>query len=200
MLDRAEKIKDVFLRLRSLAVLCVLRLTGKRRGEIAMLERDSLKIEKGMLHITFTLLKKRKGTVLTKQSTKSIPLSDPLTKYIVDYLEYLDGLEPTPKYFVPRVISVFGHNIIQVNAHIGGRQVFNLVRDLTENAWPHLFRETVASDVIKQDSSIIGAFKVQRRLDLEDYRTGFNYLKRFAADVIERETESKVDIIKRQQS
>jgi len=155
-----------------------------------MLERDSFKVEKGMLHVTFTLLKKRKGTVLTKQSTNSIPLSDPLTKHIIEYLNYLASLEPTPKYFLPRVKSVFGFsNIILTDTHIGGRQVFNLVRDLSEKVWPHLFRETVASDVVKSDSSIIGAFKVQRRLDLEDYRTGFNYLRRFAGDVIRREEE-----------
>ncbi len=28
-----------------------------------------------------------------------------------------------------------------------------------------------------------------RRLDLEDFRTGFNYLKRFAGDIIKREEE-----------
>jgi len=79
LLKEAAKIKVEIYRLRALALLCVLRLTGKRRSEIAMLECDSFKIEKGMLDITFTLLKKRKGTVLTKQSTKSIPVSDPLT-------------------------------------------------------------------------------------------------------------------------
>jgi len=187
LLNRAEQIKDEFLRLRSLAALCVLRLSGKRRSEIAMLERESFKVEKHMLHITFTLLKKRKGTVLTKQSTKSIPLIDPLTQHIIDYLEHLDSLKA--KYFLPRVTPVFGNNIIQTNAHISGRQVFNLVRDLTDDAWPHLFRESVAADVIKNDPTIIGAFKVQRRLDLEDYRTAFNYLRRFASDVIQREIE-----------
>jgi hypothetical protein len=53
--------------------------------------------------------------------------------------------------------------------------------------WCHLFRETAASDVVKSDPSIIGAFKVQRRLDLENIQTGFRYLKRFSADLIERE-------------
>jgi hypothetical protein len=52
-----------------------------------------------------------------------------------------------------------------------------------------LFRETVASDIIREDDSIIAAFKVQRRLDLEDFRTGFRYLKRFATDIIAEEEE-----------
>jgi hypothetical protein len=40
---------------------------------------------------------------------------------------------------------------------------------------------------LKQGNSILAAFKVQKRLDLEDMRTGFNYLQRFAKDVIKRE-------------
>jgi integrase len=189
ILRKAEAIEDKFFRLRVLAVLCVLRLTGKRRGEIAKLEVNDFKIENNFLNITFTLEKKRKGKILTKQSTKAIPLSDPLTKPILEYLDYLNDLESKPKYFLPRMKCVFGFNMMVLDAHISGRQVFNLVRDLSEEVWPHLFRETVASDVIKSDPSIIGAFKVQRRLDLKDYRTGFNYLRRFASDVIQREIE-----------
>lgn len=71
--------------------------------------------------------------------------------------------------------------------HLSDREVFNLVRQTSETLWPHLFRETVASDIVRQDNSIIAAFKVQKRLDLEDIRTGFNYLQRFATDVIKRE-------------
>ena len=199
ILTVAQQIKDRFFQLRVMALLCLLRLTGKRRTEIARLEVDDFKVSNGFLNVTFTLLKKRKGSVLTKQATKSIPLSDPLTQHILTYLEYLNDLKPKPKYFLPCVRSVFGYNIILADAHISGRQVFNLVRDLTKSVWPHLFRETVASDVIKKDSTIIGAFRVMRRLDLEDFRTGFNYLRRFAADVIEREEKAtaKVDVIRR---
>lgn len=187
MLIQAEKIEDKFFRLRALAILCVLRLTGKRREEIARLEINDVKIENNLVNLTFTLEKKRKGTILSKQTTKSIPLSDPLTKPIIDFHEYLTLLDPSPKFFFPRMKSVFGHNIMIPDAHISGRQLFNIVRGLSAEVWLHLFRETVASDVVKSDPTIIGAFKVQRRLDLKDYRTGFNYLRRFASDVIQRE-------------
>ncbi len=71
------------------------------------------------------------------------------------------------------------------------------MRSVTDRAWPHLFRETVASDVIEADPSIYGAFKVQRRLDLKDHRTGFRYLRRFATDIIRRsETGGDVDVIR----
>jgi len=192
MLLKADGILDSFFRLRAKALLCVLRLNGKRREEIALLERSDFKIEESFLNITFTLLKKRKGTVISKQSIKSIPLKDPLTKPILEYLEYLDSLKPKPRFFLPRVKSFFGEGYeILSEEHVSGRQVFNIVRSLSSSVWCHLFRETVASDVIKQDSSIIGAFKVQRRLDLEDHRTGLRYLVRFSSDIIERELEKE---------
>lgn len=231
ILMRAQEIKEKFFRLRALALLCILRLTGKRRTEVARLEINDFKIEKSFINVTFTLLKKRVGKrcpgcaktsgsktefcrycgepiahievkphTLRNQSTKTIPLTDPLTEPILEWLHYLNTLKTTPKFFLPRMRSIFGHNIIQSEAHIGGRQVFNIVRQVSDEVWPHLFRESAAADVVKKDPSIFAAFKVMRRLDLEDFRTGFNYLKRFAADVIEREQDkegAEADVIQR---
>jgi len=59
-MNRAGRIKDVFLRLRALAVLCLLRLTGKRRGEVAILPLNNFKVEGSFLNVTFILAKKRK--------------------------------------------------------------------------------------------------------------------------------------------
>lgn len=188
-LYNAEQIQNEFLRLRAKAVLCLLRLTGKRRGEIAVLPLENVKVEKGFLHVTFILEKKRKGHILQKLSTKSISLTHPLVKPILQYLEYLNNLNPKPKYFLPQAKPVFSYIVINPDKHISGRQVFNIVRSCSETIWPHLFRETVASDIIREDDSIISAFKVQRRLDLEDFRTGFRYLKRFATDIIAGEEE-----------
>jgi hypothetical protein len=165
----------------------LLRLSGKRRGEIAVLPLENFKVEKGFLNITFILEKKRKGHVLQKLSTKSVSLTHPLVRPILQYLEYLNNMKPKPKYFLPQAKSVFGYIVIIPDKHISGRQVFNIVRECSETFWPHLFRETVASDIIREDDSIIAAFKVQRRLDLEDFRTGFRYLKRFATDIIAEE-------------
>ena len=188
MLHTAKQIPELFYRLRTLALLCILRLTGKRRSEVARLELSDFIVEGLFLNITFTLSKKRKATVITKRATKRIPLNDPLTKPILKYLEYLENLEPTPKYFLPQTRRNWGQEFtINREQHISGRQVFNLVRKVTDKAWCHLFRETVAADVVQKDPSIIGAFKVQRRLDLENIQTGFRYLRRFSADLIERE-------------
>ncbi|MBT0160009.1 site-specific integrase [Candidatus Bathyarchaeota archaeon A05DMB-2] len=192
MLREAEAIPETFYRLRTTALLCILRLTGKRRSEVARLELTDFKVENDFLHVTFTLSKKRRQNVMTKRSQKSIPLSDPLTRPILDYLDYLKSLDPTPKFYFPQTKSLWGQGYaILGDKAITGRQVFNLVRAVTEKAWCHLFRETAASDVVKSDPSIIGAFKVQRRLDLESVQTGFNYVRRFASDIITREIEQE---------
>ena len=55
----AQKIEGQFFRLRALALLYPMRLTGKRRLEFAALEADDFTLEENNLNVTFTLLKKR---------------------------------------------------------------------------------------------------------------------------------------------
>lgn len=222
-LDHANTIDNKYFRLRALAVLSLLRLSGKRRTEIAWIPLENFKVENDLLTVTFTLEKKKRKhkkcptcniknsgaslfckkcgldisktlvTFTSKQAKvlKAFPLTDPLTQNILKYLDYLLSLNPVPKFWLPSGKSIFGYHIITPNRHVSDRTVFNIVRNTSETIWPHLFRETVASDIVKQDNSIIAAFKVQKRLDLEDMRTGFNYLQRFATDVVKREA-SKV--------
>jgi len=221
-LDKANGIGNEYFRLRALALLSLLRLSGKRRTEISWILLKDFKVENGLLNVTFALEKKKRkhkkcpgcGTknsgvslfckkcgldisrvpiaFASKQAKalKAFPISDPLTQNVLRYYEYLSSLNPVPKFWLPSGKSVFGNYIIIPDRHLSDREVFNIVRNTTETIWPHLFRETVASDIVKQDNSIIAAFKVQKRLDLEDMRTGFSYLQRFAKDVIKREERS----------
>jgi hypothetical protein len=218
-LDQANTIDNEYFRLRALAVLSLLRLSGKRRMEIAWIPLENFKVENDLLTVTFTLEKKKRKhkkcsacstknsalsafckkcglqisetpvTFTSKQakSVKAFQLSDPLTLNVLKYLNYLTRLNPIPKFWLPSGRSVFGNYLVIPDRHLSDREVFNIVRGTSETLWPHLFRETVASDIVKQDNSIIAAFKVQKRLDLEDMRTGFNYLQRFAKDVVKRE-------------
>ena len=197
MFKKADEFKNEYFKLRAKALVSMLRLFGKRRKELCILRLDDVEVDSKYLTVTFTLLKKRKETVFSRRAVKKVPLTDPLTKPIVEYKNYLEGLNPKPLYFFPRGKAVFNNYVLIPNEHLSGRQLFNILRSLSNKVWMHLFRETVATDVIKQDSSLMGAFKVMRRLDLSDFRTGYNYLRRFASDVIERETQSKVDIVKR---
>lgn len=193
MMNRARELESVFYRLRTRALLALFYLTGKRRSELVRLEVDDFKEEDGMLQVTFTLSKKRRESVITKRATKSIPLSDPLTQPILEYLDYLETLSPKPRFFLPRTIIAPGSSFtIMPEASIGGRQLLNLIRHVSDEVWPHLFRETQAAQVVQQDPSIMGAYKVKERLNLESVQTGFRYLERWASDVIRREgAESK---------
>lgn len=188
MRENANSIPVTFFRLRTLALLALLYLTGKRVSEIVRLELSDFKTSGGMLSVTFTLSKKRKDTVLNKRATKAIPLTDPLTRPIIEYLNYLQGLIPQPRYFLPRTRALFGKGLIIEPDHgIGRGQLWNLIHALNCKAWPHLFRETAGAEIIKKDPTIIGVFKVKQRLDHEDIKTSMGYLERYATDVIDRE-------------
>jgi site-specific recombinase XerD len=71
MLDKANQIKDTFMRLRSTALLCLFRLTGKRREEIAPLELDSFKTEEHAERHIYTTQEKERNSV-DKAGEKSI--------------------------------------------------------------------------------------------------------------------------------
>jgi integrase len=225
VLANAAKIKDEYFRLRALAVLSLLRLTGKRREEIANIPRGNFKVENNFLHVTFKLEKKKrkikicpacqtrnskaskfckncganlegvekKVTSKPSDARKSIPLSDPLARNILDYLELLDATAPNSRFWLPTGKCVFGNYFLQTDEHLTGRSVFNIVRDVTKRIWPHLFRETAAADIVRADPTLTAVFKVQRRLDLESYDVAFNYLKRYASDVIERERKETLE-------
>jgi site-specific recombinase XerD len=60
-LDHASRIKNEYFRLRALAVLSLLRLSGKRRAEISWIPLENFKVENDLLNVTFALeTKKRK--------------------------------------------------------------------------------------------------------------------------------------------
>ena len=59
-LDQAKTIDNEYFRLRALAVLSLLRLSGKRRTEIAWIPLENFKVENDLLTVTFTLEKKKR--------------------------------------------------------------------------------------------------------------------------------------------
>jgi integrase len=60
MLLEADKIPEDYFQLRVKALNCIAKKFGKRRSEVAALEREDLKAENGQLYVTFTLRKKHK--------------------------------------------------------------------------------------------------------------------------------------------
>jgi len=192
MFEAASKIEDPYRRARGKALISILRRTGKRRSEVASLEADDVKIVGSYLSLTFTLRKKRKKQILLTRREKQIPLDDPYVEHILEYEKVLKAVQPGCKYFFPSIQYIFGGGSkFKVDKHLSGRQVHNIVNGLNPNCWPHLFRETVGADVVRSDPSILSPFRVMRRLDLESHITAFKYMQRFAADIIEKETQSK---------
>jgi hypothetical protein len=54
-LDQANTINNEYFRLRALAVLSLLRLSGRRRKKIAWIPLENFKVENILLSVTFTL-------------------------------------------------------------------------------------------------------------------------------------------------
>lgn len=175
--------------LRDPAILCIFRTTGKRREEVATLEVSDLEKIGENLSIIFTVVKKRKTQIHQTRREKQIPIKDPYTYPVLNYWSFIKALYPEVKYLFPRTYYnplSKGFRIDSEN-HLSGRQLLNIVKKSMPNAWCHLFRETVGADIIRSDPTIMAPFRVMQRLDLEDFRTAFNYMRRFAIDVIERE-------------
>ncbi len=59
-LDQANGIENEYFRLRALAVLSLLRLSGKRRTEISWIPLENFKVENDLLNVTFALEKKKR--------------------------------------------------------------------------------------------------------------------------------------------
>lgn len=191
MLARAGELPREYFRLRATALLCIFRRTGKRRSEVGSLELNDLEIKGENLSITFTVVKKRKKSVISKRREKQIPLSDPLSQHILTYWNWMREHYPKCKYLFPSTRSVFGGALsFYLDEHISGRQILRIVKELNPRAWCHLFRETVGAEVVKKDPTLIGVYKVMMRLDLEKETTAWNYMRRYAVDVIEAEKRS----------
>ena len=60
LLDKADTLQTLYFQLRAKAIIGLVKVFGKRRGELCLLEMTDLTIEKGFLNVTFTICKKSK--------------------------------------------------------------------------------------------------------------------------------------------
>jgi len=201
MLERVEEADYPFeyYRMRDKAILCILRRTGKRRREVASLEISDLAVKGRYLSITFTVRKKRRKNILSLQREKLLSLKDPLVQPILEYWSWMKKNNPECRYLFPRTFysPLTKTFTLDRNHHLSGRQILRIVKRANPRAWCHLFRETVGAEIVRKDPSIMAPFKVMRRLDLESYTTAFNYMKRYAADIIEYEgkEDAVIDVL-----
>jgi integrase len=92
MLLNAEDIENDYFRLRVKALIAIAKKFGKRRAEIAALEREDLKVENGKLYVTFTLVKKHKRGLFQYlkflRKNNPVALNKPLTELELDWKEW----------------------------------------------------------------------------------------------------------------
>ena len=191
ILAQAKKNECEFLGYRNPAILCMLRITGKRREEIAALENRDVWVNRGLLQMNFMLLKKHREK--PPQTVKRVSIEDPLTHDILEYLYYVKELEKNPVYFWPSVRNVFGNYVVEFDKGITGRTVYDVVRGSADSAgvvaWPHLFRETAGAEEVIKDPSLYGVYKVADRINVTE-RTAWNYMRRHAMNVIKRDYQN----------
>jgi len=190
MLEASRQVEDDFLALRNPAILATLRLTGKRRREVASLRWRDVWVDEGYLYFNFILLKKHRAK--PPEAVKAVPLRDPLTRPVLEYRDYLEekfspGMGDP---FWPRVRCVFGNNTVDPKDGLCDRSIYNVVREAGDAAgvvvWPHLFRETAGAEEARRDPSLYGVYKVANRLNITE-RTAWHYMRRHALNVIERD-------------
>lgn len=202
-----------FLALRNEALLCCLRLFGKRRAEFGSsylrhikkvdgekiiektykdgMRRNEVWVDSHNINFNFRVLKKHGDKPL--EIVRRVPVDDPLAQPILAYIKYLDTLKNPVNYFFPSAKNVFGNYIIQGDKNLPSRCVYDVVRDLGDACgvvvWPHLFRETAGGEEIIEDPSQYGVFKVTNRLDITE-RTAWAYMQRHIGSVV-RSRENK---------
>ena len=81
ILSKADKLETEYFKLRAKAIVGIVKIFGKRRAELGLLEPKDLLIEDDMLYITFTIMKKsKKGFFQYLQFLKKQGDSDLLNK------------------------------------------------------------------------------------------------------------------------
>jgi hypothetical protein len=84
-------------------------------------------------------------------------------------------------YLFPSGRCYFGSGyIMEYDKPLSGSQLLRIVKQLNPRAWMHLFRNFVASVIVAEDSSIVGATRVKEELNLERLSTAWAYIERYA--------------------
>ncbi len=133
--------------------------------------------------------KTREGQkIIAKQRIKEIDLSDSAAKTLLKYAEILKQECKEATYLFPSGRMIFGtHYLFIPDRHLSTRQILRIVKWLNPQAWVHLFRETKGAQVVQQGGdSISTIFDVMLQLDLENFTTAFNYVRRYGIQKLRR--------------
>lgn len=184
MIEKANKIKNTYFRLRSKALVSLFDLTGKRRIELSRLRQDDVKIKDEYLRVNFTIAKTRTKKTTT-QRAKLLLLKDQRTQHILEYVKWMRANHFECLYLFPRTHNIFGVDLVfYLDEHISGRHILRLIHALNPEVWCHLFREKRGATIVREDPTIMAPFKVMISLDLKTFEVAFNYMRRFAEEKI----------------
>lgn len=196
MHQKANTLSTEFFKLRAKATLGFLE-TGKRRSEIASLEKKDVTTDAIFLYVQFTVVKKRKKNQRTLQRTKKFLKKSRWAIAIQEYLAYLDQKYSTCKFVYPRAHCIFGSiYVIDENKHATGQEIWRIIKTLNPNDWPHQHRERRAVKVIRTAEAKRGqadlntVYQVRDVLDLERETTAYNYIRRFQTQRVEEDEEA----------
>ena len=200
MLSKSQTNRIEYFKVRDSCIIALLRLTGKRREEVAILPMENVWVAENLISIRFFLVKKWRnmkkpdGTKIRVRNPdnialKKIQVSNPLAKYILEYISWMKDKYPNSKFFFPSSFysGLTGQINIDIGRHLSGSQILRIVKKYNPNAWCHLFRDTVGADIAKSDPSLMSVFRIKQRLDHVSEQTAWKYLRRYAGEIVGEE-------------
>lgn len=121
--------------------------------------------------------------------TKRVQDTNPFAQHITAYRKFLTETHPANDFLFPSARCFFGQTFIfNFQAHLSGRQLLNIVKQLDPSVWCHLFRETKGAEIARKGGMKIEAvYSVMLTLDLEKEQTAWNYVKRYGIQTVETE-------------
>lgn len=188
-IDRANKLKNPYFRLRAKATIALLE-TGKRRSELANLLTSDVWKDECYLYVRFTIRKKRKKSEHVLQRIKKYDLTSPHAQAILEYVDFLK-INGNIKYVYPSGHNVFTTYIIDPSKPLKPQEIWRIIKELNKNDWPHLHRERRAVKVLRRDEKRFGAarletvYSIRNVLDLEREQTAYNYVRRHETQRVE---------------
>jgi len=92
ILKKADEIANEYFKLRAKAIIGLVKIFGKRRVELSLLEKSDIAVEQGVLYITFTIVKKSKRGLFQYinflRKTNSQQLDKPLAQLEAEWREW----------------------------------------------------------------------------------------------------------------
>lgn len=190
-------------------LIAMLWLFGKRIMEILVLKRKNVWVEGHFLYARFFVLKKKRAhEVIPVTTVKKITLSNPYTKYVLDYLDRL-GEDPEKPMFPGRsrgktftvratlfkkmedgstreVLKQYKYTRT-IKGIMCPEVAWKVVKSLNPSAWLHLFRESVATTMAEHEAT---EEELMHWFDWERVETAHKYVKR-GTKLIEKWSERK---------